>query len=104
MVSSQMNPKDLVSVLYNSLQEIYIPLSDWYNNTPNTYRVLSSIKNSHKNVYRLEINDLLCQKQLDKCLIYEKPIMYYVDKTHLTQESGGLILNKLFNLLDTIKK
>lgn len=29
--------------------------------------------------------------------------MYYLDKPHLTQESGGLVLKKLINLLDTIK-
>ncbi len=103
MVGSQMHPKDILYVSNDSLEEVYIPLVDWRFNTPQTSNVLNTIKNSGNNVYFLETTDLFCKKYSNKCLVYDNPILFYVDRAHLSIEGGGLIINKLEEFINALE-
>ncbi len=103
MQGSQMHPKDILYVSNNSLQEVYIPLTDWRINTPLTSNVFSTIKNSGNNIYILEITDVLCENDSNKCLVYKNPTLLYVDRTHLSTEGGSLIINKLAILINDLE-
>jgi len=99
MVSEQMDPKDILYASNNTLEEIFIPIKDWRQNTLQTSDLLRKLKTQENNIYILEVTDLLCENKLNRCLVYKKPNLLYVDRTHLTIEGGGLIINKLEKLI-----
>jgi hypothetical protein len=103
MQASHMHPKDILYVSNNSLQEVYIPLTDWRINTPLTSNIFSTIKNSGNNVYILEITDVLCENDSNKCLVYKNPTLLYIDRTHLSIEGGSLIINKLAKFINELE-
>ena len=103
MIATQMDPKDVLYASNNTLDEIYIPLKGWRQNTTTTLRLFSKLKDRSNNIHVLEVTDLFCENNSNKCLVYKKPTLFYIDKTHLSIEGGSLVINKLKKFIKEIE-
>jgi len=103
MIATQMDPKDVLYASNNTLDEIYIPLKGWRQNTTTTLRLFSKLKDRSNNIHVLEVTDLFCENNSNKCLVYKKPTLFYIDKTHLSTEGGSLVINKLKKFIKEIE-
>ncbi len=103
MIASQMDPKDVLYASNNTLDEIYIPLKGWRQNTTTTLRLFNKLKGRSNNIHVLEITNLFCENNSNKCLVYKKPTLFYIDKTHLSIEGGSLVVSKLKKLIKEIE-
>ncbi len=103
MIATQMDPKDVLYASNNTLDEIYIPLKGWRQNTITTLRLFSKLKDRSNNIHVLEVTDLFCENNSNKCLVYKKPTLFYIDKTHLSIEGGSLVINKLKKFIKEIE-
>ena len=95
----KIGPRDLLTSVYGSkVKQLYIPLSDWNENTLKTSSFLSELSKDSK-IEVLEINDLFCSQKENKCYVYDSPNLFYLDATHLTIEGSFPIVNRLISIL-----
>lgn len=99
-----MHPKDVLYVSNTSLNEIYIPLNSWSMNISGTLNLLSQLKQDIKNLHILNTQDIFCNKLSNKCTVYSKPNLLYLDRVHLSIEGGNLVTKRLFQFIDSFEQ
>jgi peptidoglycan/LPS O-acetylase OafA/YrhL len=95
-----LHPKDVLYASTNSLEEIYIPLNSWNENIYRTSNLLTQLIETNENLHLLETQNLFCDEESNKCIVYERPNLYYLDRVHLSIEGGGLIVDELFKFIN----
>jgi lysophospholipase L1-like esterase len=93
------NPKDLLKIdELGVIKEIYIPYSDWINNTRLTTETQYVLENNY-DINVVQTNDLFCNKIENKCFIFNDELLY-LDQVHLNIAGGQLITERLSTLLE----
>lgn len=102
LVTEKPGPKDFLLLETSYLiDEIYISLSDWEDNTVKTTRVINQFKNNFPNFYFLDSSALFCQNNSNKCNVYKDRKLFYIDQTHLSIEGGNVILEQVKKILNS---
>ena len=68
-----------------------------------SYAILDSIQ--HKNLYRVFPQKLFCNTKVeDRCVLYDKNSIYYIDNNHLSKAGNEKIIKKIVDKINLIEK
>ena len=84
----------------NSVEEVFIPLNDWKQNTSRTAVFLEKLNNEIVNLDIVKTENLFCNSKQNKCYIYKKPFLFYDDQTHLSIVGGKLLSDYFIDKLN----
>ena len=87
MLASKPSTLDIIlSRDLGSIEEVYITYLDWENNTLKTNNFINKLSSNIPNFHLIETRNIFCDIEFNKCLVYESPTIYYLDKYHLTYQ------------------
>ena len=90
----------ILSKNIESIQEIYIPYSDWKKNINKTDNFIEQLNSSIPNLHTIETQNIFCGTESNKCVVYKSPITLYLDRYHLTSNGGLKIANEIIKYID----
>ena len=101
MLANKPSPLDIVlSKGLGSIEEVYITYFDWENNTVKTNNFINKLSSNIPNFHLIETTNIFCKIEFNKCLVYENPTIYYLDKYHLTYQGGNKIAKEIVEYID----
>tara|TARA_B100000965_G_scaffold346850_1_gene318606 strand:+ start:12409 stop:14388 length:1980 start_codon:yes stop_codon:yes gene_type:complete len=102
MLASKPSALDIIlSRDLGSIEEVYITYLDWENNTLKTNNFINKLSSNIPNFHLIETKNIFCDIEFNKCLVYESPTIYYLDKYHLTYQGGNKIAKKIVEYIDS---
>ena len=101
MLQTKPSPAEiLLSRKGDEINEIFIPFSAWKNNTVKTNKFIEELEGDLVNNIFYNTAKYLCDKVSDKCLVFEKPNIYYLDHVHLTLKGSTKVYIELIDLIE----
>lgn len=101
MLQTKPSPAEiLLSRKGDEINEIFIPFSDWKKNTVKTDKFIEEIKEGLVNYILYDTSKYLCDEVSDKCIVFEKPYIYYLDQVHLTLKGSRKVYIELIDLIE----
>ena len=81
------------------INEIFIPYQLWIQNTSKTRNLLKNLK-ENSNIKIIQIEEVFCNVENQKCLFYKNPDLYYLDHVHLSKPGGYLVGKKVESIIN----
>ena len=101
MLQTKPSPAEiLLSRKGGEINEIFIPFSAWEKNTVRTDKFIREIEGDLVNYILYDTSKYLCDKASDKCIVFEKPYIYYLDHVHLTLKGSTKVYIELIDLIE----
>ena len=96
MLANKPGPKEyLLAAKNENIDKIFIPYSDWTNNTKKTNSIVKELRAEIVGLNTVETSNLFCNNISDECLVYDNGFLYYIDRDHLTSQGAKKIVEQL---------